>query len=223
MGVVPHLLYQAAHEGRARLLRGCPPLSFWLEGSPPLYQCSCMPCAGSARCSGGAPSPVDWSVPSPSLSCMPCAGSARSSGGTPVASSGFGPPPFPCMPCAGSARCSGGAPSSSLWFRESTPFLAGTTCAESACCHLGGSPPSSGPACARWVHAACSPPPPTCARVARAPGDEGPLLCPGPGRVVVSRAAVFRGPPLCPRCALWARAAGWGVPPLLPPHGGCTR
>ena len=36
MGVSPHLLYQAAHKGRARLLGGWPPLSFGLESGPPL-------------------------------------------------------------------------------------------------------------------------------------------------------------------------------------------
>ena len=36
MVVLPHLLYQAAHEGRARLLGGYPPLSFRMGSSPPL-------------------------------------------------------------------------------------------------------------------------------------------------------------------------------------------
>ena len=36
LGVALHLLYQATHEGRARLLGGCPPLSFGLRGPPPL-------------------------------------------------------------------------------------------------------------------------------------------------------------------------------------------
>ena len=35
MGVSPHLLYQAAHEGRARLLGGWTPLSSGLESTPP--------------------------------------------------------------------------------------------------------------------------------------------------------------------------------------------
>ena len=34
MGVAPYLLYQAVHKGRARLLGGWPPLSFWLYGAP---------------------------------------------------------------------------------------------------------------------------------------------------------------------------------------------
>ena len=53
LGLTPHLLYQAAHKGRAHLLRGWPPLSFGLESaSPPSPPRPCMPCAGSARCSG---------------------------------------------------------------------------------------------------------------------------------------------------------------------------
>ena len=34
MGVSPHLLVQTAHEGRARLLGGGPPLLFWLGSCP---------------------------------------------------------------------------------------------------------------------------------------------------------------------------------------------
>ena len=34
MGVSPHLLVQTAHEWRARLLRGCPPLPLWLGSCP---------------------------------------------------------------------------------------------------------------------------------------------------------------------------------------------
>ena len=34
MGVSPHLLVQTVHEGRAQLLGGCPPLSFWLGSCP---------------------------------------------------------------------------------------------------------------------------------------------------------------------------------------------
>ena len=34
MGVSPHLLIQTAHEWRARLLGGCPPLPLWLGSCP---------------------------------------------------------------------------------------------------------------------------------------------------------------------------------------------
>ena len=36
LGGSPHLLYQAAYKGRACLLRGCPPISFFVGGPPPL-------------------------------------------------------------------------------------------------------------------------------------------------------------------------------------------
>ena len=55
MGVASHLLYQAVHEGRARLLRGCTPLSFGMDdpSSPPSPPHTYMPCTGSECCSGG--------------------------------------------------------------------------------------------------------------------------------------------------------------------------
>ena len=47
LGVAPYFLYQAAHEGPARLLGGCPPLSFWLDDAPPPRPC--IPCSVCTR------------------------------------------------------------------------------------------------------------------------------------------------------------------------------
>ena len=118
LGVAPHILYQAAHEGRARLLRGCSPLSFGMEDPPP-----------------------------PSLSPFPacCALVAHAAQGVSLPQWPIYPPPsLSCMPCASSARCSGGAPSSSSWLRESPSPHLGMPCAGSACCRWGGSPSLSG-------------------------------------------------------------------------------
>ena len=69
-GVSPHLLYQAAHEGRARLLWGWPPLSFGMESAPPLFSSSqhvvrweCTLLGGDPLCfSGGLGSPPSQHV-----------------------------------------------------------------------------------------------------------------------------------------------------------------
>ena len=103
LGVSPHLLYQAAHEGRARLLRGCPlPLrqaGGFSPPTPPIPAC----CVLGSHTAWGVP-PPRWPVlDPPSLSCMKCAGIVCCLGVPLVASLGS-PPPLPCMPCAGSAR-----------------------------------------------------------------------------------------------------------------------
>ena len=56
---------------------GIPPSPSGSGVIPPSPPCYCMLCAGSAHCSGGAPSSVTWSGPPLSRICMPCVGSAR--------------------------------------------------------------------------------------------------------------------------------------------------
>ena len=133
------------------------------------------------------------------------------------------PPPLPCMPCAGSARCSGGSPSSSSWIGESPSPRSGMPCAGSARFHLGGSPslswssPRAVGACSIYPASSCLRA--VCAHcwVWRAPSLAS-LSWARPGRAGVSCASVIGGPPSSPRCAPWARAAGWGVPPPPPPR-----
>ena len=197
-GVSPHLLYQAAHEGHARLLGGSPPLSFGLDvAPPPSTPCTCMPCAGGTRCLGG---PL-------------------------VVISGFGAPPLPCMPCAESALCSGGTPSSFSWLGGFPSSRSGMPCAGSAHCRSGGSAPSTGlglhtvgpcgpsptPSCPRAVCVHCwgwGWGPPSLSWDLSRGGD----LC-----------WYELGSPPCPYYAPWARAAGLGVPLPLPLLGGRSR
>ena len=108
----------------------------------------CKSCAGSARCTGGAPSSSSswiWGFLS-SCSGMTCTGSASCrTGGSPpssglslraVGSRSQSPAPsFPCAVCApsSSSSCLGGFPSS----------CSVMPCAGSARCRIGGFPPSS--------------------------------------------------------------------------------
>ena len=234
----PHLLYQAAHKGRARLLGGCPPLSFGLESFPPLSSSSlhavrwgrtliggrlgasvgfwvphrlCIPCAGSARYSGGSPSSSSYLVGVPSSrSGMPCAGSACCCTGGSSSSSGI-------SPRAVGARGPFPAPSST-WLRGFPSSCSGMPCDGSACCHTGGYPPSS------WLgsHAvgARSPSPsPCCPRAvcARSWGGGGPssswALSPGG----VPRWCAQGFPSVPPLRAAGARCWVGGPPHPSPP------
>ena len=123
-------------------------------------------------------------------------------------------PHLPCVTCTGSSRYLCGAPSSASASSGfiSSPFL--------ICCALGAHaavqggvplPLSSG--CTRCMCAAWNPPPPACARIARAAWAGVPLLHPGLGRAVGSRTTMFGGLFLVPRCAPWERAAGLCPPP----------
>ena len=82
LGFDPHLLYQAAHKGRARLLRGPPP-PLWAWGcSPPPHPVTACRAMG-AHADRGVPPPW-WpglSPPSPSPAC--CALGAHAAQGVP--------------------------------------------------------------------------------------------------------------------------------------------
>ena len=193
LGIPPHLLYQAAHEGHARLLGGCPPSPLGWGPAPPLLPVPvcralgahaargiplgvyvilgaprpCMPCSGSARCSGGAPSFVSClrGIPS-SRSGMPCAGSAccltggspPSSGLRPRAEGASGPSPAPL----------------STWLGRFPSSCSGMLYAGSARCRTGGFPLRPGLGLKPWARAVRPSPPVACARFACAAGARGP-------------------------------------------------
>ena len=161
-GVSPHLLFQSAHEGRACLLGECPPLSFGMGSCPILSSLSLHVVLWGSTLLGGSPCGVGWILPPP-RPCMPCARSARCSGGAPsLASCLRGIPSFRLvMPCAGSTRCSGGAPSLSSCIRGIPSSRLGMSCAGSARCHMGGYPPSPW-LCSRTVGERGLSPPPSC-------------------------------------------------------------
>ena len=106
------------------------------------------------------------------------------------------------MLCPGSACCSGGAPSSSCCFRGSLPSLSCMPCARCARCRSGGVSPSSALSLRAVVAHGLL-------RVA----PSLPCLCTGSVRCWVGGTPT----PPAPGLALWARAAGCGVPPSFPP------
>ena len=142
MKVPPHLLYQAAHKGRVRLLGGCPPPLLRAEGCPPPVLACCALGAHAAQ----RVSPTRW----PRLPPLPPSPACRALGvhadrGVPLwLPRGSPTPPLTCMPCAGSACCLGGSTSPSSWLGESPPSLPGMPCAGSKRCRSGGSLPLSG-------------------------------------------------------------------------------
>ena len=92
LGITPLPLLHILH-GDSTLIGGFHPFALLVRGSPPSI--SCMPCAGSARCSGNAPTSPSWSGdPLHSLSCMQCTGSARCLGGEPLSPSWSSPLPI---------------------------------------------------------------------------------------------------------------------------------
>ena len=82
LGISPHLLVQTAHEGRARLLGGWPPLPFWLGSCPYLPDPSLHTVCLGRTLLGGSSFPVliSCSSPLPSASSYGGGGGGSSSG-----------------------------------------------------------------------------------------------------------------------------------------------
>ena len=243
MGVSPHLLVQSVHEGRTHLLRGCPPLPFWLGSCPLLSSSSLYAVLWGRTLLGGSPWGVGWILPPPVCACRALGAHAArglppprylvSRGSpppawacrAPVAHSALrGVPPFLCaeparrwrtrsVPCTLFVLVRGGPP----------PSWSGMTCARSACCRIGGSPFS--PCLCPWAVGARDPSPPTfCPRMVCARGWGGgipfPTWSPSSGG---SQGCPLGGSPPCSCCTPLARAAEQGFTPPLPPLYGRSR
>ena len=65
LGVSPHILVQSAHEGRARLLGGCPPLPFGMVSLPILSSPSLHAMSWGRTLLGGSPQGIGWILRSP--------------------------------------------------------------------------------------------------------------------------------------------------------------
>ena len=171
----------------------------------------CMLCAGSARCTGDAPSSSSSSwlreIPS-SRSGMPCAGSARFLTGV--------LPLSRLSPRAVGAR-SPSLATSSAWIGGFPPSWSGMPCAGSACCCTGPSPLAL-TLPVRRGHARSIPPPLLPTRGLRARLGQGASVlnlvpvCQGGRRVFCSGAL-----PHAPAACLWRALLGGVYPPPPPP------
>ena len=229
MGTAPHLLYQAAQDGSALLIGGCPPLSpsWWgvlLTHPPPPSAATVCRVLGAHAARGGAHPLASWyRVPPLYLVFMLCAGIALFSGGYPVGSFQVFPPPSP--PSLHTMRWKPtlfrGCPILFILVWGFPPLPSHHAMLYVYTLNSGGTPLPPLSVCARRMRVAylkCPPLPPARAQVACAAKARGALLPPTHGLVVRARAAMFGGPPPVTRCVPWARAAGWGgPPPLYPP------
>ena len=129
---------------------------------------------------------------------------------------GGSPPSSGLIPRAVGARGPSSAPSSS-WLGGFPPSWLGMPCAGSACCRAGGFPPSPW-LCPRAVDACGPSPTPSCPRAVCTRGWGGSPRPPPELRLPGgSPSGLLLSSPPYPCCALWARAARWGVPlPRLP-------
>ena len=232
MGVPPHLLDQSAHEGRAHLLGGWPPLSSWLGSCPTLFSPSLHAVRWGRTLLGGSPRGVGWILGAP-RPFMPCARSAPCSGGCPLL--GLLSPGAPLLPIGHAVHWYrtlpyGGVPPF-LWAHPARRWRARSVPCPPLLPGSGGFPPPGRAFHALGAHAAVQgvpplrpgsaravcPPPPSCPRAifARNWGGGSPSSSWSPSSGGVPRWSAWELPS-CTRCAPRARAAGWGVPLPLP-------
>ena len=196
MGVAPHLLYQAAHKGHARLIGGWPPISFGWDVVSPLS--------------------------SPYLHAVRWGRTLL--GGSPWDDCGVWGYPPPLHAVRWERTLLGGCPLLLFLLVWGVPLLLLRHAIRwERTLPYRGVPPFVRAQPARRRHARFVPCPLLPTRSLRAllglgaPSLSWALSHGG------SRTGVIGGPSPCPRCAPWARAAGWGFPLPLPPLGGRSR